>query len=58
MKPIDLSGLIQGLAVVIILAISIGKYDALKKFAMNEARHALKPTPTKPFFPKSYDIAK
>ena len=37
MKPIDLSGLIKGLMVVIGIAITLGKLDDLKRWSAKEA---------------------
>jgi hypothetical protein len=37
MKPMDLSGLIKGLMVVIGIAIAAGKLSALKQWAIKEA---------------------
>ncbi len=38
-KPLDLSGLIKGLMVVIGIAMALGKLDDLKRWAMKEAFH-------------------
>lgn len=37
MRPVDLSGLIKGLMVVIGIAVALGKLDALKRWAISEA---------------------
>jgi hypothetical protein len=37
MKPLDLSGLIKGLMVVIGIALALGRLEDLKRWAANEA---------------------
>jgi hypothetical protein len=37
MKPVDLSGLIKGLMVVIGIALALGKLENLKRWAIQEA---------------------
>ena len=37
MKPMDLSGLIKGLMIVIGIALALGKLDELKRWAVHEA---------------------
>lgn len=41
MKPIDLSGLIKGLMVVIGISITLGKYPALEQWARNQMTEAV-----------------
>ena len=48
MKPLDLSGLIKGLMIVIGMAIALGKLDVLRQWAAKEAFGA------KPHIIKSY----
>ncbi len=50
MKATDITGLVKGLLVVIGLAISVGRYDDLRKFARNQAIESLKGWKSTPFF--------
>jgi hypothetical protein len=53
MRPsIDLTGLIKGLMVIILFALSIGQLDRLHEFAKQEAMSALRGWPPHPFFPQ------
>jgi hypothetical protein len=53
MRPtIDLSGLIKGLMVIILFALSIGQLDRLHEFAKKEAISALRGWDSHPFFPQ------
>ena len=54
MKGIDLTKLIEGLLVVILIAVSIGKYGALQGFARREAVASLRGWRTHAFFPAEY----
>ena len=50
MKAIDLTKLIEGLLVVIALAVAAGKYDSLDRFARRQAEASLKGWDTHRFF--------
>jgi hypothetical protein len=54
MKGMDLTKLIEGLLVVILIAIVIGKYGALQDFARREAIVSLRGWGTHAFFPAEY----
>jgi len=54
MKGIDLTKLIEGLLVVIMISFAIGKYGALQDFARREAAVSLRGWPTHAFFPAEY----
>lgn len=54
MKAIDLTKLIEGLLVVILAAMALGKYDALRTFAAHEAAASLRGWDTHAFFPVTY----
>ena len=54
MKGIDLTKLIEGLLIVILIAIFIGKYRALQDFARREAAASVRGWPTHAFFLAEY----
>jgi hypothetical protein len=56
MTHIDLRDLVVGLTLIILLAMGLGQYDRLQKFALHQAEIALKPWPSHPFFPPGYEI--
>ena len=54
MKAIDVTKLVEGLLVVIFLALAVGHYNDLRSFAIREASASLKGWPTRTFFPSTY----
>jgi hypothetical protein len=54
MKSIDLTKLIEGLLVIIALAVVTGQYGTLRKFAAREAAVSLHGWGTHAFFPATY----
>jgi hypothetical protein len=54
MKSIDLTKLIEGLLVVIALAVVTGQYGSLRKFAAREVAASLHGWGTHAFFPATY----
>ena len=54
MKGLGLTKLIEGLLVVTLIAISIGKYGALQEFARREAVASLRGWSAHAFFPREY----
>jgi hypothetical protein len=54
MKSIDLTQLIKGLLVVIVIAAGVGKFGALQDFARREAAASLRGWPVHAFFPSVY----
>jgi hypothetical protein len=54
MKSIDLTKLIEGLLILILASIAIGKYGDLRAFAEREAAASLHGWGTHAFFPNTY----
>lgn len=54
MRDIDLTKLIEGLLVVIVAAMAIGRYNDLRAFAGREAAASLRGWGTHAFFPATY----
>lgn len=54
MKSIDLTKLIEGLLILILASIAIGKYGDLRAFAAREAAASLRGWGTHAFFPGTY----
>lgn len=55
MKPVDIKDIVIGLLTVISIAMALGQYDNLERFARREFVKSLKPHGwySAPFFPKS-----
>lgn len=54
MRAIDLTKLIEGLLVLILVAIALGQYNNLRAFAAREAAASLHGWGTHAFFPSTY----
>ena len=54
MAPINLTELIRGLLVVVLLANAVGQGGKLAEFARNEFAKSLRPAATRNFFPLDY----
>ena len=56
MNHIDIRDLVVGLTLVVLLAVGLGQFARLHKFAMHQAELALRPWPSHPFFTPGYEI--
>ena len=56
MKSLDLRDVFSAMVTVALLAITIGKFDSLRAFALKEGTKPLRGIATTPFFPKGYEV--
>lgn len=57
MRPIDIRALVESILAVIFLAIALGQFGKLQKFAREEAVHALESRGRlQQFFPKDFEV--
>ncbi len=54
MKPTEIKDLVSGILAIIFLALALGQYGRLERFARAEVAKALRPKAAPAFFPASY----
>lgn len=55
MRPTEIKDLVAGLLVVIFIAMAIGQYGRLERFARDQAKASLRGWPEHRFFPVGYE---